>query len=147
MRCSDCNKFAAYDDSGEPEVENLEVDHQGSVTGEVRVVLTHDECGTELKEANFEIDIEVTNFKNTDSETFDPKQHEGEGHELSIECDSSEITSRSETTNPKTGKPIPARYAKTYYGYRADLSLSCECGGSWSAEAADDMQASAMDEI
>lgn len=54
MRCDQCNKFAAYDDSTEPEVDlNFDAD-TGDVNAQVRIVLTHDECGQELKEANFD---------------------------------------------------------------------------------------------
>jgi hypothetical protein len=147
MRCPECNKFAGFDDSTDPEVDDLEVDESGNVTGSVRIVLTHDECGTELKESSFELSVDGNAFKNTDGAIFNSEEHEGEGHELDVECDSSEITQRSETTNPKTGKPIAARYAKSFYGYGADLTLNCSCGKSWSARAEDDVQASAMDEM
>ena len=59
MRCDQCNKFAAYDDSTEPEVDlNFDAD-TGDVNAQVRIVLTHDECGQELKEASFDFDETV----------------------------------------------------------------------------------------
>lgn len=58
MRCPDCNKFVSYDESAEPEVNDLQIS-EGNVTGQVRVLLTCAECGTELKEANFDIDVSV----------------------------------------------------------------------------------------
>ena len=59
MRCPDCNKFVSYDDSAEPEVNDLEVSPEGGISGSVRVFLPCGECGTELKEYTFDIDTEV----------------------------------------------------------------------------------------
>lgn len=132
MRCPDCNKFAAYNDSTDPEVE-IELADDGTFSGTVRVVLTHDECGTELKEASFDFEGEI------------PEDivavHKGDGHSLDLESGDAELTSRSE------GK---GRYAKTFYGYRASFDLACSCNGAeglWSTEFTDDMQASHMDEL
>jgi hypothetical protein len=62
MRCPDCNKFVSYDDTTEPE-HNLEINDNGDgsmqVTGDVKIVLTCAECGTELKEYTFEVDETV----------------------------------------------------------------------------------------
>lgn len=55
MRCPDCNKFVSYDDSNEPEADDADIDAEGHVTGTVRVYLTCAECGTDLKEANFDL--------------------------------------------------------------------------------------------
>lgn len=131
MRCDQCNKFAAYDDSTEPEVD-VDLADDGTFSGQARIVLTHDECGTELKEATFDIEGEVPD------EVI--KEHKGDGHDLSLEVSSSELTSRGE------GK---GRYMKTFYGFSASLELTCSCGteGLWSTDAADDMQASHMDEL
>lgn len=58
-RCPDCNKFVSYDDSTEPEVD-ADVDETGHVTGTVRVVLTCAECGAELREASFDLDVDLS---------------------------------------------------------------------------------------
>lgn len=131
MRCDQCNKFAAYDDSTEPEVETDFNEESGTFSGQVRIVLTHDECGTELKEASFEFDGEV------------PKEiiaeHEGDDHSLSLE-ETSELTSRGEGSG---------RYMKTFYGHSTTIDLVCSCGseGLWSQGFEDDTQASHMDEL
>src|SRR5690348_2193982 len=100
MRCPECNKFAAYDDSTEPEVE-VEVDEDGNVTGSARIVLTHDECGTELKETTFDIDVEGSAFKDTDGVPFTDEEHKGDGHSLDIEGDNPELTIRRDATDKK----------------------------------------------
>ena len=56
-RCSSCNKFVSFDES-EPEVNNLEVDEDGHVTAEVRIVNACAECGEELTEANLEAEAD-----------------------------------------------------------------------------------------
>ena len=58
MRCNDCNKFVSFDDSTEPEAE-IEIDEDGQISGTVRIVLTCAECGTELKESNFDVSEEA----------------------------------------------------------------------------------------
>ena len=134
MRCDQCNKFAAYDDSMEPEVE-VDLNEDGSYSGTVRIVLTHDECGQELQEASFDFEGKI------------PKEivkaHKGDDHGLDLEADSGELTSRGE------GK---GRYMKTFYGYDVALDLHCSCqerGAEplWQDSHADDIQASYMDEL
>jgi hypothetical protein len=58
MRCPDCNKFVSFDVDGDPEVE-LEADEStGEVTGTVRIVNACQECGAELTEATFDVDVD-----------------------------------------------------------------------------------------
>jgi hypothetical protein len=134
MRCPDCNKFAAYDDSTEPEVE-IDLNDDGSFSGDVRIVLTHDECGSELKEASFQFEGEV------------PEEilsaHKGNGHSLDLEADGPELNSRTE------GK---GRYTKTFYGFETPVELRCSCQerdaeALWTDNFTDDIQASHMDEL
>ena len=132
MRCDQCNKFAAYDDSTEPEV-NLDFDADtGDVTAQVRIVLTHDECGQELKEANFDFEESV------------PKEvltaHRGDGHDLDLDEGNAELTTRGEGSG---------RYMKTFYGAMLEVAVTCECSSEpvWSHCFEDDVQASHMDEL
>ena len=131
MRCDQCNKFAAYDDSTEPEVD-VDLNDDGTFSGNVRIVLTCADCSQELKEAQFDFDGEVP------EEIV--KAHAGEGHSLSLDAGDNELTSRGEGSG---------RYMKTFWGYRAALDLSCMCQseGLWASEFTDDIQASHMDEL
>lgn len=134
MRCPDCNKFAAYDDSTEPEVD-VDLNDDGSFSGTVRIVLTHDECGTELKEASFELEGEVP------EEIV--KAHAGDGHSLDLEADGAELSCRTEGSG---------RYMKTFYGHSTPVALTCSCQERnadplWSETFTDDLQASHMDEL
>lgn len=146
MRCPECNKFASYDDSTDPEVDSLDVDQDGNITGSVRIVLTCAEDSTELKEATFDLDAHV-------SDTF-AEAHKGEGHELSVDDDGFSLSSRQETESRRTKKdgtvvvkPIPFRYRRTYYGFDGDVTVTCECGATESVHVADEIPAGAMDEL
>ncbi len=126
MRCPDCNRFVAYNQD-DPEVE-LEVTSEG-VTGDVRIVLTCEQCGTELKESTFEV--------STDD---DLTGHEGDEHELDVEADA-EPTTRTEGHG---------RGTKTFYGYHMTYKVTCSCTPGQpvlSEEWGDDVQASSMDEL
>jgi hypothetical protein len=74
-------------------------------------------------------------------EVFDEavKEHQGDGHELSIDEQSSERTQRIEGAG---------RYAKTFYGAEVSFEITCSCG-NWSYEGslAADVQASHMDSL
>lgn len=166
MRCPDCNKFVAYDDSNEPEADDVDIDRDGHVSGSIRVYLTCAECGTDLKEANFDLDVDmsevVATHRKTVTEDRDEKLADAiakaealdtnvdvekiktdfeaahESCELEIAVDT-ELTSRTE------GK---GRGLKTFYGYHAVLSVKCSCGHVFADEEhGDDMQASQMDEL
>lgn len=111
MRCDQCNKFASYDDSTEPEVD-VDLNDDGTFNGNVRIVLTCNDCSQELKEASFNFDGEVP------EEII--KKHKGDGHGLELEADAGELTNRGEGSG---------RYMKTFYGYDVALSLNCDCQG------------------
>jgi hypothetical protein len=125
MRCPDCSKFVGLD-MADPEVGDLEVGEDGTVTCEVRIVRTCAECGQELKEANFSLEAQVP-----------VEGHEGEGHELSVEESSVE--------------PIEeggGRYAKSYYGATVNATVTCSCGKfKEDVELSDKCSASGMDEL
>lgn len=129
MRCPDCSKFVGLE-FAEPEVENLEVNEDGHVTGEIRIHRDCADCGNELKEATFEIDVDLSE-KVGDG-------HKGEGHELEIHEDSVEQIEEG-----------GGRYKKSYFGARVEFHLTCECGKleDASGEYEDKLAASSMDEM
>lgn len=59
MKCSNCPQFTSKDTDTEPEGD-LEVDDEGSVTGDVRIVNNCAECGSELEETTFSVEIDLT---------------------------------------------------------------------------------------
>lgn len=132
MRCDQCNKFAAYDDSTEPEVQCSFDADSGEISAQVRIVLTHDECGQELKEANFDFDETVPKDLLT--------AHKGDGHNLDCDEGDAELTTRGEGSG---------RYMKTFYGAALEVAVTCECSDEpiWTHVFEDDVQASHMDEL
>ena len=54
MRCTSCNKWPQTE-MGEPEAQ-VDVE-DGSIVGSVRIVVVCADCGEELKEAQFDVDV------------------------------------------------------------------------------------------
>lgn len=157
MRCPSCNKFAAYDTSGEPEM-NIDSDISQpdpeskdlvavSVTGDVRIVLSAECCGDELKEYNFDIseDMEIERAEGCDCDLTD----------MNVDVSSVELTERvqsTETRQKKDGtvvtRSLPARAQKRFYGYSGQAEIKCACGKTKDTiELGDEVQASSMDEL
>lgn len=140
MRCPDCNKFVPFDADVDAEPE-LECDETaGEVTGTVRIVNACQECGAELKEATFDVDVDFPDAEKRMDEMVgqDPDDPESEAHALELDDPSVDRTSR------EVGK---GRGTKTFYGAEADLTVRCRCGLPWTEHWSDEIQASAMDEM
>jgi ribosomal protein L44E len=138
MRCPDCEKFVPFE-PGDPEISGEEVDN-GTVTGQVRIVLTCGECGTELKEANLDFDMafehECEKVKEDEEPEFDEPVLEAEN---------------VDDYRPKVdekGKPVPSRFQKHYYGAEITGTVKCKtCGEEIELDAVTvDEQSSAMDD-
>lgn len=139
MRCSSCNKFVSQE-PGEPEVQSLEIDADGNITAEVRIVVTCAECGDELKESTLSMEDAVT-----------IRRHNREECELEIEEDGVEMLDEYETKD-RNGKPIKSvRYQTHLYGARVDFHIRCACQKSeaeplFSGDIFDTIPAGSMDE-
>lgn len=155
MRCPDCNKFVAYEEE-EPEIDDENPEFGPTDTGvsfNVVIKNTCADCGTELKEASFDPEVQF--------ESDILEAHRGEGHELSVEVADA---SREQDSEPKpklvkdrkTGEmkmkyPNP-RFTKTLYGFQATVFLYCRCKGEGgdaveSITVDDFISASSMDEL
>jgi hypothetical protein len=96
----------------EPELDNdLEVDEDGNVTGQIRIVRNSECCGDEMKEANFEID-----WSPDAEDALKLEEHKGEGHSLSVD-----------QGDPEGTEEGGGRYAKSFFGAQIDFSIRCEC--------------------
>lgn len=133
MRCPACNKFVPFDDSNEPEVNGVDVEPNGEVTADVRVVLTCAECGEELKESSL-----------NPSETVDLSGHvvpEGEedDHQLEVADEGAELETRTEGSG---------RGLRTYYGARVTAKVTCTgCDFEADVELFGEVRASEMEEL
>jgi hypothetical protein len=58
MRCPDCNKFVSMDLGDSPDM-NIDVDAEGTINGDVTITRNCTECGTELKEGRFDINVMI----------------------------------------------------------------------------------------
>jgi hypothetical protein len=157
MRCPDCNKFVSYDDSAEPELD-LDVEDL-TVTGTVRIMLPCAECGTELKETTFDVEIDFTD----DVEAQWPGSTTVEdGKEpqvmLSITDESAEMTSRTQTGENRTLKDGTVKWKtwsprafKTFYGVSVEVTVKATRNDGetedFNGTYADEVPASGMDEL
>jgi|SRR3990172_3127376 len=137
MRCPDCNKFVSFDEI-EPEVNDLSISEDGTIDAEVRIVNACADCGMELKEAIFNVEQEI-----------DVEGHTGEAHELEIEENGVERTSKSGYFDKKKGWVNSyGRYAKTLYGFSLTAKVTCSCSEfDEDVTLEDEIQASGMDEL
>jgi len=136
MRCPDCNKFVSLELG---DVEDIEVNLRDQRAGgglaslivEARIVRTCQECGTELKEASFEMEADAT---------ADLTAHEQNC--MKREYESSADLSTSERSEGK------GRGMKSFYGVEGDAKIVCACGDEVGEyPVADEIQASAMEEM
>lgn len=141
-RCGGCGKMASLE-LEEPEVEQIEIDEAGAVSGTVRVYLTSACCGEEMKERSFD-------FEDEDEEVgrhVHDHQEAGEEYELTVEEEAVEATDRYQTTD-RNGKQIKSyRYMRHYYGFRLEYAVGCSCGWTAAGEVDDEEQASGFDEL
>lgn len=153
MKCPSCNKFAAQDCSGEPEVELdvAEVTPEGVViNGTAHIAIMSECCGDELKTADFDIDLTLEFEVDENNKT----KRECTCTEFTVEMDSSEITEDYDTTKTKTLKDgtvrvkhIPARFQTHYYGVTVEMTATCECSKTVvSGTFEDKIPSSSMDE-
>jgi hypothetical protein len=59
MKCSNCPQFTAKDTDTEPEGD-LDVDDNGLITGDIRIYNACEDCGNELEETTFSVEIDLT---------------------------------------------------------------------------------------
>lgn len=60
-RCYSCNKFVTKE-MNEPEIEGEQIDDDGNITADVRLVLVCSDCGTELAESTQQVEIDGAEF-------------------------------------------------------------------------------------
>jgi len=144
MRCPDCSKMVSYGDP-EMEVQSEEVDENGSVTAIVRMALTCVDCGTELKDNEFELSAEVSHECSEEKLKKVKEEDQEEGFEL--ELDDPESTEDYRPKTNKQGKLVPMRYQKHFFGVKLTGEVTCnKCKEEISIEMEDECQASGFNE-
>lgn len=133
MRCSECNKFVPLDVDQDPEVE-LDVGAEtGEVTGTVRIVNACQECGNEMTETSFDVDLDFD-----EAESHMEANADDDAHELEL------VDPELERTSHSTGR---SRGTRTFYGAEGDIVVKCSCGQQWTQHWSDEVQASHMDTL
>ena len=136
MRCPDCCKFVSMDTETEPEFDEPSAEDVIAVcTVDVRITNNCADCGTELKEANFSLELE-----GAEPGDGEKTPHENCKGELTLDfvCERSDRSDSAK--NP--------RYARTFYGVEVTVEVKCEkCGFKHNAVVSDECQASGMDEL
>ena len=155
MRCPDCNKFVPFDEpTAERESEEIGLDLNGNklavnVSASVRLVLPCGECGTELKETNFELEASA------DHECAQIPKDEGKARQVLDDSDVGEgdwddpETGDYMQTKDRNGKSIKdPRYMKHFYTVTQAVTVKCPfCQEEISLEMQDEIQGSGMDEM
>ena len=114
MRCPDCAKMVSYDTEADVETQSGPEVSGNTVTAEYRRVLTCAECGTELKEANFNLEMEITT---EDCQSIAELCPDGTPHDWLI----------SEEGTVEPTMESGSRYAKTFYGVDVyDGRVTCD---------------------
>ena len=146
MRCPNCNKMVSYGDP-ELEVQSEEVDNDGNVNISVRMALTCAECGTELKEHEFELEAQVKH-ECKPKEKKEEEKEEGVEEGFDIEVDDPESNEDYRPKTDKKGKSVPMRYQKHFFGVQVTGHVTCKkCEEEVLFEISDDEQASGFDEL
>lgn len=126
MRCENCSKFVSLE-LQDPEIEDLELHDDGSLTGEVRIVRNCAECGSEMKEARFEVNVPAP------AVTHKP------------DCTTKDLHADAELSSLEEGG---GRYKKSYFGAEGELRVTCStCDAQASVKWSDKIDASSMDEV
>jgi hypothetical protein len=146
MRCDSCNKFVGLELNEEPEEESLDVNEDGVVTGDVRIVRTCMECSQELKDAHFTVDVDLSAEVAAHRADY-PGIKADEHDELSVEWESLSV-GEARQTQDRHGKRISnPRYQKTLFVVDGVVRVTCKCGETFTDNWTDHVQASGMDEL
>ena len=85
MRCENCQKFVSYDTEVEPEESNSPELNDGIFTASFRRVLSCADCGSEMKEAEIEIEVDAT-IDEPEREEDKPSEQDVIDYELCKVC-------------------------------------------------------------
>jgi hypothetical protein len=148
MRCPDCQKFVSFDSETDPEVNVESVDEEGVVTGDVRIVNTCAECGTELKEASLDVEEdfseEVAEHRKERKDAGEPDE---DHDELTVETDDGSRFDEMQDTDRHGKKIKRARYMKHLYGAEVEITVECKCGEKFTRTWRDSVPGSSMEEM
>ena len=136
-RCNDCGKMVSLDTEQEPEVlSGPDIEGNEIVVVELRRFLQCADCGTDLRETNFNIEALITQEDGSD---LPPCPSGEDGQHLFEEINGEPTYASFEEAG--------GRYAKKYYGVSVDGDVVCaNCGNRYYFKASYKEAASNFDE-
>ena len=148
-RCPDCERFVSLEISEEDEFNtDPEIDDEGNISAEFRLLLNCVECWGEMKDAAVEFYVEAPEeiqehinkyVPSADSEDDEPD------HEFEVECTSSSVSERY-SGDSKT----PRRFRKKFYVVELEFSITCTTHPDWpgcTVAATKEVQASYLEDV
>jgi hypothetical protein len=132
----------------DPEIEDISVDSDGTVSANVRIERTCAECGDTLKEATLELSWspEPEDAKKLEEHI---RLHEEKEAEAGTDAEPFEYEFEVEETGVDAIEEGGGRYKKSYFGAHVSFDLKCSCDPSFmiSGEMDDKVAASEMEEL
>lgn len=132
-RCADCNKWVSLE-TDEPQEDSIDVSDDGVVSIDVTVSRNCADCGTEMKNYNFQTEDQIDESWVAEH-AHDDAQDNGHG-EWSVE------TSDLESTETGGG-----RYSKNMIGFSCTATVTCKCGATTDVILSDSVSASEFEEV
>lgn len=124
-KCPECNKFAAYSEEPEIDIDNAEF-CDGMVTGSATVRLTSECCGADIKEGTIDFEIEVV-------------------HPNCEDCSECDIEVEDYIIDNCTSE---RRKSKLLFSADVEVTLKCPCNkqDSWTVTSKIEVQPSELDD-
>lgn len=148
MRCPDCRGFRSYDTEADPEGD-LEVNADGTITGEITRDLPCSDCGTVLKSTTFNVDKDLNEIVDVKLQVV-PGSVCTKAHDWDWENAQQPLVTATERLEDKdkNGKPIKhTRFMTKYYGIEVEGEIKCkDCSVVGTYAFSDEMPASSFDE-
>ena len=127
MRCPDCRKFVPFDTELEPQEEQAPALEEETLTASYRRVLACAECGTELKEAMIEFQIDISTHVAMDPCSASETEQRTHSWSL-VSCEATPMEDMK-TTDRRGRKITKARYMTKLYGVEVSAAIKCDACG------------------
>jgi len=145
-RCPDCEHFVSLEISEEDEFHtDPEIDDEGNINAEFRLLLNCAECGGEMKESAVEFYVEPMEEIQEHINKYVPGVDDESDHEFEVECTSSFVGERYSGDSK-----IPRRFRKKFYVIDLEFGVRCETHPTWpgySVAVTKEVRASDMEDI
>ena len=140
-KCPNCPQFTSKDTDVDPELD-AQVDDDGLVRVNARIANACSECGEELEETSFDLEIDLSG----EIQEHRDSKHKGKSTTLEVDADGSRTDELQ--TKDRKGRPIKrSRYMRRLYGIDVEATVTCECGETFTGRDSEHTTASGMDSL